>query len=64
MQDGIVACFDLGKVSFERAVVCFGTAQLEHMTGFPTVSTERESFSNVPIRACDDDIMTGVCYRN
>ena len=33
MQNGNVACRDLDKVSFERAVGCFGTSQLdEHAT--------------------------------
>ena len=31
-QDVIVTCRDLGKVSFERAVGCFGTSQLERAT--------------------------------
>ena len=35
IQDENVACHDLGKVSFERAVGCFGTPQLERTTRFP-----------------------------
>ena len=36
MQDENVACHDLVKVSFERAVDCFGTCQLERATRFRT----------------------------
>ena len=43
MQDENVACHDLGKVSFERAVGCFGKLQLE----------ARDSFPNAPTRARD-----------
>ena len=65
MEDENVACRDLGKVAFERAVICFGTSQLEHTTCLPVVSNRaRDSFSNVPIRACDGDIMTGACDHN
>ena len=35
MQDENVTCVDLGKVSFDRAVVHFGTSQLVHATCFP-----------------------------
>ena len=37
MQDENVACHDIGKLSFERAVGCFGTPQLERATRFPNV---------------------------
>ena len=35
MQDENVTCRDLGKVSFERAVGCFGTSQPERATRLP-----------------------------
>ena len=35
MQDENVACRNFGKVTFERAVGCFGTSQLERATRFP-----------------------------
>ena len=41
MQDENVACHDLGKVSYERAVGCFGTPQLERATQFPMSQLER-----------------------
>ena len=41
MEDENVACLDLGKVSFERAVGCFGTSQLERATRFPMPQLER-----------------------
>ena len=41
MQDENVACHDLGKVSFERAVSCFGTPQLERATHFTMPQLER-----------------------
>ena len=54
MQDENVACHYLGKVSFERAVGCFGTPQLERATHFPMSQLERATrFLNVPCRACD-----------
>ena len=65
MQDQNVACHDLGKVSFERAVGCFGKPQLEHATRFPMPQLERATrfpmsqleratrFPNVPSRARD-----------
>ena len=34
MQDGNVACRDLGNESFERAVGYFGKSQLERATRF------------------------------
>ncbi len=37
MRDENVACHDIGKLSFERAVGCFGTPQLERATRFPDV---------------------------
>ena len=50
MQDENVACHDLGKVSFERAVGCFGKIQLERATRFPNVpSRARDSLLNVQI---------------
>ena len=54
MQDENVACHDLGKVSLERAVGCFGTPQLERATHFPMPQLERATrFPNVPSWACD-----------
>ena len=54
MQDENVACHDLGKVSLDRAVGCFGTPQLERATRFPMSQLERGTrFPNVPSRACD-----------
>ena len=41
MQDENVACHDLGKVSFESAVGCFGTFQLERAARFPKPQLER-----------------------
>ena len=64
MQDENVACHDLGKLSFERAVGCFGKPQLERATRFPMPQLERATrfpmsqleratrFPNVPSRAC------------
>ena len=40
MQDENVACCDLGNVSLERAVGCFGTSQLEHANPFPMPHVE------------------------
>ena len=52
MQDENVACHDLGKVSLERAVGCFGTPHLERATRFPNVPSRAcDSLSNVPIPA-------------
>ena len=63
MQDENVACHDIGKLSFERAVGCFGTPQLERATRFPMPQLERATcfamsqleratpFPNVP--SCD-----------
>ena len=65
MQDENVACHDIGKLSFERAVGCFGMPQLERATRFPMPQLERATcfsmpqleratrFPNVPSRACD-----------
>ena len=65
MQDENVACHDIGKLSFERAVGCFGTPQLERATRFPMPQLERATcfampqlecatrFPNVPSRARD-----------
>ena len=65
MQDQNVACHDLGKVSCERAVGCFGKPQLERATRFPMPQLERATrfpmsqleratrFPNVPSRARD-----------
>ena len=56
MQDAnfYVACHDIGKLSFERAVGCFGTPQLERATRFPMPQLERATrFPNIPCRACD-----------
>ncbi len=54
MQDENVACHDIGKLSFDRAVGCFGTPQLERATRFPMPQLERATrFPNVPSRACD-----------
>ena len=51
MQDKNVACHDIGKLSFERAVDCFGTPQLERATRFPNIPSRAcDSLSNVPIR--------------
>ena len=63
MQDENVACHDIGKLSFERAVGCFGTPQLERAARFPMPQLERVTcfampqleratrFPNVPSRA-------------
>ena len=49
MQDENVACHDIGKLSFERAVGCFGTPQLERGTRFPMPQLERAThFPNIP----------------
>ena len=65
MQDENVACHDLGKLSFERAVGCFGKPQLERATRFPMPQLERATrfpmsqleratrFPNVPSLACN-----------
>ena len=54
MQDENVSYHDLGKVSLERAVGCFGTPQLERATRFPMPQLERATrFPNVPSRARD-----------
>ena len=54
MQDENVACHDLGKVSFERAVGCFGKLQLKRATRFPMPQLECATrFPNVPSRARD-----------
>ena len=65
MQDQNVACHDLGIVSFERAVGCFGKPQLERATRFQMPQLERATrfpmsqleratrFPNVPSRARD-----------
>ena len=65
MQDENVACHDLGKLSFERAVGCFRKPQLERATRFPMPQLERATrfpmsqlelatrFPNVPSRACN-----------
>ena len=62
MQDENVACHDIGKLSFERAVGCFGTPQLEraarfpmpqleHVARFPMPQLEHATrFPNVPSR--------------
>ena len=78
MQDENVACHDIGKLSFERAVGCFGTPQLERATRFPMPQLERATcfamtqlkratrFPNVPSRACDslsNDRQFEVCIR-
>ena len=67
MQDENVACHDLGKLSFERAVGCFGKPQLERATRFPMPQLERATrfpmsqleratrFPNVPSRVCEFD---------
>ena len=48
MQDEHVACRDLGKELFERAVSCFGTSQLERATRVPMPQLERATpFSSV-----------------
>ena len=54
MQDENVARHDLGKLSFECAVGCFGKPQLERATRFPMSQLERATlFPNVPSRACN-----------
>ena len=51
MQDENVACHDIGKLSFERAVGCFGTPQFERAARFPMPQLERATrFPNVPSR--------------
>ena len=54
MQDEDVACHDIGKLSFERTVGCFGTPQLERATRIPMPQLERATcFPNIPSRAWD-----------
>ena len=57
MQDENVACHDIGKLSFERAVGCFGTPQLERAARFPLIpnapTRARDLFRNAPTRARD-----------
>ena len=48
MQDENVACHDIGKLSFERAVGCFGTPQLEHAARFPMPQLERVTCFAMP----------------
>ena len=48
MQDQNVACHDLGNVSFERAVGCFGKPQLERATRFPMPQLERATRFPMP----------------
>ena len=48
MQDENVACHDLGKLSFERAVGCFGKPQLERATRFPMSQLERATRFPMP----------------
>ena len=48
MQDENVACHDIGKLSFERAVGCFGTLQLERATRFPMPQLERVTCFAMP----------------
>ena len=47
MQDEDVACHDIGKLSFERAVGCFGTPQLERATRFPMPQLERATLFQI-----------------
>ena len=54
MQDENVPCRDLGKESFERAVECFGTSQLERATHFHSVSNQ----SWKP--GCDQDLRSQI----
>ena len=70
MQDENVTCRDLGKVSFEHAVGCFGMSQLKRATCFPMPELERvilfrtfqfiqcliSARSQVVITACDHQI--------
>ena len=52
MQDENVTCRDLGKVSFEHAVGCFGMSPTQARDLFPNAQTRaRDSFSNVPIHS-------------
>ena len=48
MQDENVACHDLGKLSFECAVGCFGKPQLERATRFPMSQLERATRFPMP----------------
>ena len=48
MQDENVACHDIGKLSFERAVGCFGTPQLERAARFPMPQLERVTCFAMP----------------
>ena len=48
MQDENVACHDIGKLSFERAVGCFRTPQLERATRFPMPQLERATCFTMP----------------
>ena len=75
MQDENVACHDIGKLSFERAVGCFGTPQLERATRFPMPQLERATcfampqleratrFPNVPSRVATRDSLLNVPIR-
>ena len=54
MQDENVACHDIGKLSFERAVGCFGTPPTRARDSFPNAPTRaRDLFRNAPTRARD-----------
>ena len=48
MQDENVACHDIVKLSFERAVGCFGTPQLERAARFPMPQLERVTCFAMP----------------
>ena len=48
MQDENVACHDIGKLSFERAVGCFGTPQFERAARFPMPQLERVTCFAMP----------------
>ena len=48
MQDENVACHDIGKLSFERAVGCSGTPQLECATCFAMPQLERATCFAMP----------------
>ncbi len=48
MQDENVACHDIGKLSFEHAVGCFGTPQLERATHFPMPQLDRATCFAMP----------------
>ena len=69
MLDENVTCRDLGKISFERAVGCFGTSQLEYATLFPMPQLERATrFRTFPfiqyLTSTRSQVVTKACDQN